>query len=309
MRPQRFALLLFDGFSNFCLANAVEPLRAANMLSRGNLYEWRYLGMTEATVTSSSGLPVRPEVLTPKAEGDYLFVMPSYGHLQLATPDTLRRLRGAATKYGTLAGLDTGSWLLASAGLLNGHRATAHWDILSALEEAFPEITVVEDRFVRDGARITCGGATTTLDLMLDLIEGHHGATLALEVAALFMHGERAPHLDPGRHLPPHQTIRSAAALMRRNIETPLPIRLIAEGVGLGQRRLEDVFREHAKRSPARVYRSIRLAEARRRLEQTRESVAEVASRCGYADPTAMARAFREEFGCTPSSVRRGVSG
>jgi transcriptional regulator GlxA family with amidase domain len=60
----------------------------------------------------------------------------------LATADTLRRLRGAAGRFGLVAGLDTGSWLMARAGLLNGYRATSHWDVLSSLEEEFPEVDV-----------------------------------------------------------------------------------------------------------------------------------------------------------------------
>ncbi len=300
-------MLLFDGFSNLCLANAVEPLRAANMLSRRALYSWRFLGMAPGTVLSSSGLPVQPGALSGHEGGDYLFVMPSYGHRQHDTADARRLLRRAAPCYATLAGLDTGSWLLAAAGLLDGYRATSHWDILSALAESFPEVEVTDDRFVMDGCRASCGGATTTLELMLELIERHHGATLALEVAALFMFGERDPRIDPGRLIPRHRTVKAAAALMRRHVEEPLTIGEIARGVGVGQRTLEAAFRAHAGQSPSRLYRGIRLAEARRRLEQTCESVSEIASRCGYGDPTAMARAFKTEFGSAPTAIRRAA--
>ncbi len=304
-QTELFAMLLFDGFSNFCLANAVEPLRAANTLSRKPLYAWRFLGVSDAPLASSSGMPVTPEALKPSTQGDYLFVMPSYGHHKLATARTLRVLRGAAARFDTLVGLDTGSWLLAAAGLLYGYRATAHWDIMGALSEAFPDVTVTEDRFVIDRDRASCGGATTTLDLMLELIERRHGASLALEVAALFMYGERDPKMDPNRLIPPHETLRAAAALMRRNIEDPLPIPRIAAGLGLGQRALEQAFKANSPLSPAQLYRAIRLAEARRRLEQTRGSVAEIALRSGYRDATAMTRAFKAEFGLTPSAARR----
>ena len=307
--PRSFGLLLFDGFSNLCLANAVEPLRAANMLARKQLYNWRFLATTADTVASSSGLPVQPNALSTETGADFLLVMPSYGHLDLDTADHRRRLRAAAPRFKTLVGLDTGSWLLASAGLLDGYRATSHWDILSSLAETFPEVEVVDDRFVFDGPRASCGGATTTLELMLDLIEQHHGATLSLEVAALFMHGERDPRIDPMRLIPTHETMKAAAALMRRNVETPLTIAAVAQGVGIGQRALELVFRSHANSTPAQIYRSIRLSEARRRLEQTRESVAEITARCGYADPTALTRAFKAEFGMTPTNVRRMALG
>ncbi len=300
-------LLLFPEFSNLCLANAVEPLRAANTLARRPLYRWRFTAMAEGPLHSSSGLPAQPELLDRDARGDMLMVMPSYNHLALATPDTLRRLRGAAKRFGLIAGLDSGSWLLARAGLLNGYRATSHWDILNGLSEGFPEVDVVTDRFVIDRDRASCGGATATLDLMLDLIGRRHGTALALDVASLFLYGGGTAH--PAPHMPvlPQRTLREAAALMRRNLEEPLPVAAIAATLGLSQRKLEMLFRTHADLTAVQLYRRIRLAEARRRVLETTQSIAEIAGRCGYGDPAAMTRAFRAEYGNTPSALRRGA--
>jgi transcriptional regulator GlxA family with amidase domain len=304
---QHVGLLLFEGFSNLCLANAVEPLRAANSLSGRPLYRWHFLGLSDRVVLSSSGVPVQPQKMGPEQRGDLLLVMPSYGFRDLATPECLRALRAARTRYGVLAGLDTGSWLLAAAGVLDGYRATSHWDVLEALAERFPEVDVTQDRYVWDRDRASSGGAMTTLELMLAMIERDHGATLALEVAALFMFGEQPVGGAPLPGLPDDKVVRAAAALMRRNVEAPLPIARIARGVGLGQRALEQLFRRKTGHSPAQIYRSIRLAEARRRLESTRDPVAEIAGRCGYADATAMARAFKAEFGLSPTALRRAA--
>ena len=303
-QPQSFSMLLFGGFSNLCLANAIEPLRAANTLARKPLYQWNFLTLADGPVRSSSGLSVHAERLLGGARGAFLFVMPSYGHEALATPATARALRAASARFETLVGLDTGSWLLADAGLLDGYRATCHWDILSATAEAYPDVHITDDRFIIDRNRASCGGATTTLELMLELIERRHGAGLTLEVAALFMYGERDPQIDPLRLIPTHRNVKAAASVMRRHVEEPLSISQIAQTLGLSRRTLEQAFQTHAHASPAKAYRAIRLAEARRRLEQTRESVAEIALRSGYRDATAMARAFKAEFGITPSAAR-----
>lgn len=299
------AVLLFDGFSNLCLANAIEPLRAANMLSGHHLYQWDFLALTAAPLASSSGLAVQPAPLSRHGGGEGLLVMPGYGHESHATPACLSALRAADRRFSMLAGLDTGSWLLAAAGLLDGYKATSHWDILTDFAERFPEVSVVEDRFVIDGRRASSGGATTTLELMLDLVERHHGARLALDVAALFMIGVRDADLPPPSGRSPRQTVLAAATLMRRSVEQPLPIEAIARAVGLGQRALEKAFQDGFGASPVRIYRSIRLGEARRRLTQTTASVAEIATRCGYRDATAMARAFKAEFGCSPLQARK----
>lgn len=299
------AVLLFPDFSNLCLANVVEPLRAANMLSRRELYAWRFLGAEAGVIRSSSGLPVQiSSPLTRAPGGDVLCVMPSYRHEQHVTPFVLRALRGARRRFDLIAGLDTGSWLIAAAGLMNGRRATIHWDVLDAFAEAFPEIETVESRFVLADDLASCGGATTALELMLALIERDHGAMLSLEVAALFMYGERGPRIDPAQRLPEDRIVRAAAALMRRRIEQPMPIAAVAAELGLSRRALELRFRSNVGETPAGVYRAIRLKEARRLAEQTTLPVAEIAGRCGYADATAMTRAFKAVFGAPPSAFR-----
>lgn len=300
-KTKTIGITLYPGFSNLNLANTVEPLRAANDLARKRLYAWTYLGLEVTAIRSSSGLPVTPEQALSEARGDLLILCPSYGHKALCTPAGARALRAAVKRFHQLAGLDTGAWLLAAAGLLDGYRATCHWDVLDAMAETFPDVQVSDARFVIDRGRISSGGATTTLELMLHLIEADHGPTLAQEVAALFMHGEGGPNLPPF----PEPRMRAAAALMRRHLENPLPIPEIARRLGLSQRSIEQTFRATGGPSPAQLYRRIRLSEAKRLTLETPLSVAEIATRTGYEDPTAMTRAFRAAFGDTPSGLRR----
>lgn len=302
---RQIAILLFPQFSNLCLANAVEPLRAANTLSRKSLYQWHFIGLDAGPVLSSSGLPVTPEMaLSDLAGADYLFVMPSYGHRDFTRAAHLRRLRAAAGRCGAVVGMDTGSLVLAAAGLMDGYRATSHWDVLTEFEESYPEVTVVQDRFVIDRDRLSCGGATTTMELMLELIAQHHGPMLSLDVGALFMHGERrgaAPHL-PG--VAGDRVVRAAAALMRRHLEQPLSIPEIARYLGLSQRGLEQRCLRAAGRSPQSLYALIRMSEAQRLVQDTALSVAEIAGRVGYADASAMTRSFRRAFGLSPRAMR-----
>jgi transcriptional regulator GlxA family with amidase domain len=309
-RCRDVGVLLFERFSNHCLANAIEPLRAANGFAGRTLYRWTYLSVDGARVTSSSGLPVQPDMpLARHPGGDFLFVMPSYGFRDHARPATLRALRGAAGRYGALVGLDTGAWLLAAAGLLSGRRSTIHWDETTAMAERFPDVEVVEEPYVWDGNRITCGGVTTAFDLVLAMVEAHHGAMLRLEVAALFRPGEReasgAPEGPPTRR----RSVDVALSAMRRNLEAPLPLERIAASAGLTQRALETAFRSRLGLTPRSVYRGLRLREARRLVAETGLSIAEIAARCGYADASAMTRAFRGEFGLSPRAFRRAASG
>ena len=305
-KTRRVGILLFDDFSNHCLANAVEPLRAANTFAQRQLYSWTFLSIDGAPVVSSSGLPVAPQSALARVAGDDLFVMPSYGFRDHAGRGTIRALRAAAHRWDRIAGLDTGAWLLAAAGLLDGRRATIHWDELAAMAQAFPQVEVVPDRFVIDGNRLSCGGVTTTFELVLHLIRQTHGPMLAVEVAALFMLGETGPAGLRELNRTSDGMIHAAAAIMRRNIENPQPLPAIAARLGLGRKRMEQLFRAELGMTAQALYRAIRLHEARRLIRQAPRPVSEIAALCGYADASALTRAFRAEFGMTPTACRAG---
>ena len=302
-RPQKISILLFERFSNHCLANVVEPLRAANDLSRHELYVWEYLTLDGAPVRSSAGMPILPDqALKDASRGEFLFVQPSYGFESLGSTGNLRAIRAAAKRFDTLVGLDTGSWLLALAGLLDDRQATIHWDYLTKFAETFPEITTVEERFVIDGNRLSCGGAMTAFDLVCELIGRRHGENLRLNVQSLFMHN--ASRRQQSIEDESGDLIASAIAIMRTNVETPLPIPEIAHRVQASHKMLEREFARQLGNTPKNVYLNIRLSHARQLAEDTKIPIGEIAIRCGYNDASAMTRAFRQEFGVTPRDCR-----
>ncbi|MES0825082.1 GlxA family transcriptional regulator [Ruegeria sp. SCP11] len=303
---RRYNILLFDGFSNHCLANMVEPLRAANTLSRQILYAWRFYSLDGEAVQSSSGLVVTPHDALNDQSGDVLIVMPSYGYLKLDNRATIRALLTAARNHGRLAGLDTGSWLLARAGLLDNHRATIHWDELSRFEEAFPSVDAVQERIVIDGSRLTCSGAMAAFDLASALIRHDHGPLLSMEVAHLLMsRGAADPYALP---LKSEDTlVNRALAVMQGNLEAPLPIKDVARKIGCSQKKLETRVQAELRTTPQALYRRLRLNLARKLVEETEQSIAEIAGRCGYENASAMTRAFKAEFGRTPTAFRIGV--
>ena len=302
--PQQVAVLLFDGFSNHCLANTIEPMRAANTLSGRKLYTWSFLSLDARPVTSSSALPVAPHDRLNAASGDMLIVMPSYGFRDHGGWSTQAALRAAAHRFKTLVAMDTGSWLLAEAGLLEGYRATIHWQELTAFAERFPDIAARRERFLIDRDRITCSGAMAAFDLTLHLIGRDHGQALALEVAQLFMTRDSA-RSHSGGATPAGRLVNRALALMQENLDEPLSIPVLARRAGSTQKVLEAQMRRDLGAGPATVYRRFRLTLARKLVTDSDLSVAEIALRCGYQNPAAMTRAFRAEFNTTPRQLRQ----
>ncbi|MEL6452164.1 MAG: helix-turn-helix domain-containing protein [Pseudomonadota bacterium] len=302
--PQTVDVLLFDQFSNHCLANMVEPLRAANTLSQERLYDWRFCTLDGQAAVSSSGLRIAPDGPLRPGGGHMLVVMPSYGVRGHDTPKVAQALRVAAAGYAVVAGLDTGPWLLARAGLLDGCRATLHRDVLDSFAEAFPAVDVVRERFVIDGARITCSGAMATFDLVSHLIAQTHGPLLAMDVAQLFMTEGAVPRTS----LAPAgagKLVARALSVMQAHLEAPLPIPALARQVGCTQKTLEARMQAALQATPQAVYQRLRLNHAHMLVCDTDHPITEIAGRCGYENASAMTRAFRAAFHATPTQVRR----
>jgi transcriptional regulator GlxA family with amidase domain len=234
---------------------------------------------------------------------DYLFILASYDHARHDTGAARRALRSAASRAKTVVGMDAGPWLMASAGLLAGRRATLHWDLQDAFAERFLDVEVERTRVTRDGPVITCAGAMSALDLMMDLIAHHGGMAARLDVEDQFMHGS-----DTSATPPQSDTlVQGALAQMRANVERPLPLTGIAGHLHCQARTLDRHFRRALGAPPGTVYRHLRLSEARKLLDSTMLPVGEIAVRCGYESPAAMARAMRQRYGAAPSALRAGA--
>jgi len=300
--PTQISILLFDRFSNHCLANVLEPLRAANDLSSQQVFEWNIVVLGGQRVRSSSGLRLEADAQLADMRGDILMVMPSYGFLTHANVTSSRALRAAARRFDILAGLDTGSWLLAEAGLLDGYRATIHWDELDRFSERFSDIDVQKEAVIYDRDRITCGGASTAFALAMQMIEKQHGAALRLRVEHLFSGAYAQRPVRRGG------IAARAVDLMRAHIEEPLQIAQLAQQLGRSQKHLEQQMLARLSAAPQVIYRRIRLERARQLSLDTTISVAEISVRCGYQDASAMTRAFRSEYGTTPQALRRALT-
>ena len=145
----QITICLYPQFSNHCLANALEPLRAANDLSGRGITAWQIVSPRGTPVRSSSGLRSRPRPAWIKRGG--CVVLDTVLCRARVHRGALRHhLQRAAMRHGLVVGMDMGGWLMAAAGLLEGRRATVHWDEYAA----FAELSggrAQPDRVVHDG--------------------------------------------------------------------------------------------------------------------------------------------------------------
>lgn len=311
--PRRFDVLLQDQFSLLCLAAVIEPLRAANRVAVQPLYRWRLVSRAGAPALSTSGIAVSVESsFNPEDSGEVLFLLGSFNTRM--TDRALRaELRRVARAGVTLAAVEAGSWELARAGLLDGFAATTHWEDLDEFAATFPKVAVRNDRFIMDRKRWTAGGAAPALDMMLTLLRQEHGLPLALNVASVFVYDQTLPGNTPqpvvslGRLLGDDPVLARAITLMQRHLEDPLDMDGIAAQSGVLRRTLETRFRARLGQSPYDYYLDLRLAAAKRMLEQSAMGVAAVAAAHGFTSPSSFARAFRRRFQMSPLAARAAM--
>lgn len=306
--PLTLALLVLPQSSILEVASTLDPLRAANRHLGHEAYRWRVVTPDGRAAPLTCGIELPSHGPLSAAEGaDALIAVVGFRQAEVATAALIRDLARLAPRFQAVGGIDAGAWVLARAGLLNGYRATVHWEDLEDLGAAHPRVEVLPDRWVIDRNRFTAGGAAPAADLMLHLIATRHGPALARQVAQSFLTTSR-PGQEPQVMAPAPASldprVAQAIARMEARVETPETASETARAVGLSARRLEALFREALQTTPGAHALGLRLGAARRMLQDTRHPLTEIALRTGFSSPSALSRAFKARYGQSPSSLR-----
>ena len=326
--PEDMSFLLLPGFSAIGFMSAVEPLRVANRF-RDALYRWRILSLDGAPVAASNGISINADAaigaigeiaeigeIGQTGAAQTLFVVAGFEPLACYTralADCLKRFERAGA---TLGGIDTGSFILAEAGLLSGaDSVTVHWEALSAFRERYPSLDASQELFEIGARRISCAGGTASIDMMLDLIGRKHGAALASAVSEQFVVSrirQRSDHQRmeiAARYGVHNRKLIQVIGVMEQHMEEPLAPDRLAQEIGVTRRQLERLFSASLKDTPTHFYLQLRLARARELLQQTDMSITSICVACGFESPSHFSRTYRARFGTSPRSDRQATGG
>jgi len=310
-KPRRFIFVLLENFSLLSFAAAVECLRIANRMSGKDVYAWRNIGEGGSTVASSCGAAFTMDGdLDELTRDDTILLCGGIDVQSATTKKLLGWLRREARKGVMVGGLCTASFTMAKAGLLDGKKATIHWENQDSFSEEFEEVDLTKSVFVVDGNRLSTAGGTSSIDLMLKLIAEDQGEDLANAVADQLIYSSIRTDQDTQRLSVPtrigvrHPKLSQVIQMMESNIEEPISPSILARDVGMSTRQLERLFRRYLNRSPKRYYMELRLQKARNLLMQTDMSVINVALACGFASPSHFSKCYRAHYETTPYRER-----
>jgi transcriptional regulator GlxA family with amidase domain len=312
--PVHIGFLMLPEYTLSPFANAVEVLRMANRQSGREIYRWSVLSTDGEPVISSSNLEFVFDGMVSTVNSvdpvEILIVCGGYNIEQHCTPQLLELLRQVAKKKIPLGAMCTGTYALASAGLLEGYRCTIHWENLCGLRERFPRLLVSSSLFVIDRDRYTCSGGISSIDLMLNLVSSIHGHKLVQEISEQFT-CERVRSQEDSQRVPLQYLIGAsqpklveAVALMEANIEEILSLDDVAAYVGISRRQLERLFDKYLHCAPSRYYLELRLYRARLLLLQTNMPIIEVAVSCGFSTAPHFSKCYSQHYGKPPRDER-----
>ncbi len=309
----RLTLIVTPHFNLAATTAFIDPFRAANYLDGAAHFAWDIASGAGGPCLASNGmsigtLPLADLRASPR---DMVLISSSWTPEAHFTQQLSSALWWWAQAGTTLGGIDTGAFLLAQAGLLDGRRATVHYEHMDAFGERFPACTLSEDLYVFDGNRVSCAGGAASFDFALQIIRMARGDALANAAARYLFHGAVRPPgtaqndapLEPLGNTAP-SAVKRAIALMEKNLEAPLPIAQICTQIGISHRQLNRLFAAFVRKTPALYYRDIRLDRARGLVTQTELAMSEVALASGFASQVHFSRAYRERFGLPPRADR-----
>ena len=274
-------------------------------------YQMSMCGLSAGLVTMSGGVPIGVPLGLEALDKAATVVVAGLSDVDVSFPDpALTAIRSAAARGARMVSICTGAFVLAEAGVLDGHRATTHWAYTERLASRFPKVQV-DPRvlYVDDGGVMTSAGMAAGIDLCLHIVRSDHGAEVANTIARRMV---VPPHRDGGQAQFIEQpvpetrdsTIQRTLAWALERLAQPLTVDDMARAANASARHLTRRFHSELGVTPLKWLQRERVRLAQRLLEQTELPVQRIAERAGFGSAIALRRQFADAVGTTPARYR-----
>lgn len=311
-RPHQVVVLVLDGALPLDVGIPAEVFHPES----GFGYKVSTCGVTAGTVPSHGTLGYAvPRGLEALADADTI-VVPGYAPAGRPIPvEVCEALRNAASRGARIASICYGAFALADAGLLDGLRATTHWDAVDELSKRHPRVSVEPNvLFVDEGSILTSAGAAAGLDLCLHIVRRDLGASAAREIArglvtAPHRTGGQAQYLPRTRSAVRGETLAATREWALMRLDRPLTIAELAAHARMSPRTFLRRFAEETGSTPMQWILRERIDTARELLESTRLPVDRIADRVGLGTGSNLRLHFRRLLDVSPTEYRATFAG
>ncbi|AVF34827.1 helix-turn-helix domain-containing protein [Rahnella sikkimica] len=312
---RRLVLLAYECLCTFEFGIAVEAFGRADELTGEPLYELSVASVEEGTFGAQGGIRLVVDGGLELLEGAGTIVIPGWRSVhEPASARLIAALQKAHSDGTRIVSICAGSFVLGAAGLLDGKRATAHWNSTDILAQKFPKVQVEHGMiYVDEGSIITSAGGAAGVDLCLHLIRRDYGIEVANRTARRMVtppmrEGNQAQLIQQPVPLRQAKTLAPLLDDLRSHLNTPMVIEQLAVQVGMSRRTFLRRFHDATGTTPGEWMLTVRLEKACALLESGKMSVDRVAEQAGFGSPEALRHHFRQRLNTTPTRWRKEFS-
>ena len=293
---------------------SLDVVGPAEVFSTAGPYDVEVVAPDPEPFFMTNGMQVIPAAGIDDVRGpiDTLLIAGGEGTRKAASdPRVVKWVQDAAKRSRRVTSVCSGAFVLANAGLLDGRRATTHWQWCDTLAGMFPGVEVERDAiYIADGNVYTSAGVTAGMDLALALVEEDLGAEVAREVAQQLVVFLRRPggqsqfSAQIATPAAERESLREVQAYIASNAAAELSVPRLAERAAMSPRNFARAFRRETGMTPAAYVESVRVEQARIALEGSDAQVESIARHCGFGTVETMRRAFHRRLGVNPAAYR-----
>ncbi|WP_031178172.1 GlxA family transcriptional regulator [Streptomyces sp. NRRL B-3253] len=309
--PHRVVVVVDEHSNPFELGCATEVFGLRRPELGRQLYDFRLCSPEPRTLMRDGFFTLTGVAGLEAADAADTLIVPNRPDTEVPRrPAVLDAVRRAHARGARLVGFCSGAFTLAEAGVLDGRRATAHWQWADDFRARFPSVRLEpEVLFVDDGDILTAAGSAAALDLGLHLVRRDHGAEVANAVSRRLVfaaHREGGQRQFVERPMPdlPDESLAPVLAWAQERLDAPLTVAGLAARAAVSPATLHRRFQAQLGTTPLTWLTRERLALACRLIERGESRFEMVARRSGIGTAAHLRTLMRRETGITPSAYR-----
>jgi transcriptional regulator GlxA family with amidase domain len=214
-------------------------------------------------------------------------------------------------KHGAeIASMCTGTFMLASAGLLDGKNCSTHWSAADTFRTMFPKVNLQADKLITDEHGIyTNGGAYSFLNLVIYLVEKYYDRQTAIYCSKIFQiemdrQSQSAFTIFTGQKLHGDEMVQKAQAYIESKVDEKISVEDLSSKFAVGRRNFDRRFIKATGNTPVEYSQRVKIEAAKKAFETSRKTINEVMYDVGYSDVKAFREVFRKITGISPLAYR-----
>lgn len=294
----------------FLLVNNLRQKRG-----KAPLFEVQIIGAEKEILLDNGWYTLYPDRTIGEVHDTDLVLIPAFdGDLKTVIHQNQELVEWIIRQYkngAEVASLCVGAFLLAATGLLNGKSCSTHWQAATTLKQLFPKVLLTTEKLMTDENGIyTSGGAFSSANLVIYLIEKYANWHLAVECAKMFqidMDRKSQAHfiIFEGQKAHRDQQVKKAQRYIEKNYQDKLTIDQLCGEVALSRRNFQRRFKKATGNTIIEYIQRVKIEAVKKHLETTRKTVSELMYEVGYSDMKSFRNLFRKITGLSPVEYKR----